>query len=131
MATTETTFQVEPGSELDRLLEQANGAPLVLVRGGVRFRVERESDPTDIWAGYDPEKVLQAFQEAAGAWRNIDTEALKADIRAQRGQDSIGRPDEWGSRPAPERAADGVEPAHSNHSNHSDSNPGKGSQSCR
>jgi hypothetical protein len=91
---TAKTIEVVPGSELDRLLDEANGAPLVLVKDGIRFRVERETDQTDIWAGYDPEKVRQAFRQAAGAWRNIDTEALKADIRAQRGQDSVGRPDE-------------------------------------
>jgi hypothetical protein len=86
------TIEVVPGSELDRLLDEADGAPLVLVRAGVRFRVEREQDPTDIWAGYDPDKVLRVLEETAGSWRGIDTEALIAEIHEQRGQDSVGRP---------------------------------------
>ena len=84
--------EVAPDSELDRLLEETNGVPIVFVKNGVRYRVERESEADDIWANYDPERVLKVLAETAGAWKDIDTEALKADIQAQRGQDSHGRP---------------------------------------
>ena len=86
------TIEVTPGSELDLLLEEANGAPLVFVKNGVRYRVERDDAADYIWANYDPERVRQALRESAGAFASIDTEALKADIREQRGQDSHGRP---------------------------------------
>ena len=92
MVATEKTIEVVPGSELDRLLEEAAGATLVLVKNGRRFRLAPEDAKQDIWATYDPERALQVLAETAGAWKNVDTEALKADIRAQRGQDSHGRP---------------------------------------
>jgi len=92
MIATTRTIEVTPGSELDRFLEEANGTPLVFVKNGVRYRVEREDVADDIWANYDPERVRRALRESAGAFASIDTEALKADIRAQRGQDSHGRP---------------------------------------
>ncbi len=91
------TIEVKPGGELDRLLEEAAGKPLILVKDGARYRLQPESEPTlsdegDIWANYDPERMRQVLAETAGAWKDIDTEALKADIKAQRGQDSFGRP---------------------------------------
>lgn len=98
MVTTERTIEIAPGGELDTLLTaaEADGAQLVLVREGVRYRLEREEaeedTKPDIFANYDPERVRQALRETAGAWKGIDAEALKADIKAQRGQDSIGRP---------------------------------------
>ena len=92
MVTVEKTIEVVAGSELARLLDEAASAPLILVKDGVRFRLHREDAKDDIWANYDPERVKRVLAETAGAWKNIDTEALKADIRAQRGQDSHGRP---------------------------------------
>lgn len=94
MVVTERTIEVTPGSELDRILAEANGARLVLVRDGVRFRIDREGAEPDIWANYDPERVRRALRESAGAFSTIDAEAFKADIKAQRGQDSSGRPAE-------------------------------------
>ena len=82
---------VPPGSELARLLDEADGAPLVLVKDGVRYRLEREDAKDDPWANDDPEQVEQVLAETAGAWKHIDAEALKADVRAQRGH---GRDDD-------------------------------------
>ena len=97
MVTTTRTVAVVPGSELDRALAEAGGNPLVLVRDGQRYRVQRErigSDPADILAGYNPERVQTALAETASGWQNVDPEALIADIHAQLGQDSHGRPDD-------------------------------------
>jgi hypothetical protein len=94
MAITDRTIDVVPGGELDRLLNEADGKPLILVRDGVRFRLQREDPKPDIWANYDPERVLKVLEETAGSWRDIDTEALIAEIHEQRGQDSHGRPGE-------------------------------------
>ena len=90
MVTTTRTVAVVPGSELDRALAEAGGNPLVLVRDGQRYRLQRErigSDSADILAGFDPERVRTALAETAGGWQDADTEALKADIRAARGHD--------------------------------------------
>lgn len=86
------TIAVEPGSELDRLLEEANGAPLILVREGARYRLQAEEASEDIWADYDPERVLRAFEQATGALSHIDREAFIAEMYELRGQDSHGRP---------------------------------------
>ena len=83
MASEPKTIEVEPGSELDRLLDEADEAPLRLVRNGVRYRLDRETE--DIWAGYDPELARESTLAAAGAWKGIvDGEACKAYIRERR-----------------------------------------------
>ena len=92
MIVAERTIEVVPGRELGRLLAEADGKPLILVRDGVRFRVEREDAKPDIWATYDPERVRRALRESAGALSHIDRVAFKAEMRSLRGQDSHGRP---------------------------------------
>src|SRR5207244_1591576 len=82
------TFHVNPGSELDRLLAEADAAPLVLEKGGVRYHVQvtradapaasntlTVADEDDIWAGYDPERVRAALRATAGSWGDLDAEA--------------------------------------------------------
>jgi len=69
------TIKVPPGSEVDRLLDAAEDAPLLLERNGARFRLAKEPDD-DIWAGYDPEKFRTVLEETAGSWADLDTEAL-------------------------------------------------------
>lgn len=79
------TIDIEPGSELDRLLDEAAARPLRLVRGDERFRLESEPAGNDIWAGYDPEKARQGILAAAGSWQNlVDADAFKAYIRERR-----------------------------------------------
>ena len=90
------TVEVEPGSELDRLLDEAAKAPLRLVRNGARFRLVPEDG--DEWAGPDlglaregrspsAEQVARSIagiRKAAGSWKDVDVEALKADLRERR-----------------------------------------------
>lgn len=87
-------IHVDPGSDLDRLLEKAGSHPIVLERRRVRYHLNRESlpiaDENDIWANYDPERALATTRRAAGAWRDVDTEAMK---------EAIYRAREEGSRP--------------------------------
>lgn len=80
--------KVIPGSELDRLLEEAARAPLLLEKDGECYRLEREED---ISHSYDPEAALEGIRAAAGSWKDIDAEALKAYIYRAR---------EKGTRPA-------------------------------
>jgi hypothetical protein len=70
--------------------------PVLVERQGRLYRLAPAAvDPLDDpWANYDPEKALQAWESLRKAriFEGVDVEQLKADIKAQRGQDSIGRP---------------------------------------
>ncbi len=82
--------EVEPGSELDRLLDEAAGAPLTLIKGARRYTVVPQplvtiADSDDIWANYDPEAVREGIRRTAGSWKGlVDAEELKAYIRERR-----------------------------------------------
>lgn len=83
---------VPQGSELAKLLTEAEGMPILLEKDGDLFRLERmENEPKDIFAGYDPNKVKEAVTATAGSWTDLDTDKLIADIYRAR---------EEGSRPA-------------------------------
>ncbi|MGH2534493.1 MAG: hypothetical protein ACRDJW_19675 [Thermomicrobiales bacterium] len=84
------TLRVPAGSEIADLLARAADTPIVLETDGERFRVIREDE--NIWAGYDPAQMRAALKYSAGALAGVDVDALKAELRAQRDQDSIGRP---------------------------------------
>ena len=83
------TIEIEPESQLGTFLEQMTNLPVILVSNGRRFRLA--PDPEDILAGYDPEKVRAAFERAHGLLAGVDVEALKAELREQRGHDRRDR----------------------------------------
>ena len=91
-------YKVNPDSELARRLNEADWQPVILENAGVRYRVMREAGemPTadDPWAHYDAEKVRAAIRASAGTLKGVNRDELLADLRAQRGQDSHGRPAE-------------------------------------
>ncbi len=91
-------YQVNPDSELARRLNEADRQPVVLENAGVRYRVVREAGEIqttdDPWIHYDAEKVRAAIRASAGALKGVDRDELLADLHAQRGQDSHGRPAE-------------------------------------
>jgi hypothetical protein len=75
------TIHVEPGSEIDHLLDQAASGPIDLERRGEHYRLNRvERDVKDIWSGYDPARAIAGMRAAAGSWSDIDAEELKAYI---------------------------------------------------
>lgn len=82
------TIHVDPDSELARALKGADTAPVVLESNGVQFQVMRS--PHDIWADYDPERLLATVRAAAGTLTPEEGEELKALIYRAR---------EEGSRP--------------------------------
>lgn len=83
MVAASKTITVEPGSDLDRLLEEASTTPLVFVKDGQRFLLHQA--PEDIWDRYDPEASIRGIREAAGGWSGlVDAEAFKAYIRERR-----------------------------------------------
>ena len=84
------TVIVRPGGEVGKLLKQADVEPVVVEQDGVRYRVTRE--PDDLFADYDPKAARAALNRVFGLLKGVDTEALKAELRAQREQDSLGRP---------------------------------------
>ena len=87
------TIEVTPGSQLAEALDE--GKLVVLVKDGVRYRVDREDavgPAEDLWADYNPERVRKMLRRTAGSWSGFDIDAFKAEIREQRGQDSHGRP---------------------------------------
>lgn len=74
------TIHVEPGSEVDRLLDEAAAGPIVLERHGERFRLNRVAMNTadDLWTGYSAAQAITNMRAAAGSWSDIDAEELKA-----------------------------------------------------
>jgi len=83
-------------SQLPKVFEKVakRGEKVLVEKDGMLFRLEPEETPKkpDIWANYDPEKVREGLRKSAGALKGVDIEALKRDIRDQRGQDSHDRP---------------------------------------
>ena len=118
MASEPRTIEVEPGSEVDRLLDEATEAPLRLVRGGDEFRLDyvagnRPAIPGERTVGDldgDDESLterlkqppsaeqvarsIEGIRRAAGSWKDIDAEAFKAYIR-ERGRTSSRPPVRW------------------------------------
>lgn len=92
MAHTPTIVHVEPGSALDRALDDVEAKHVVVERRGVRYRLDRigAASDEDIWANYDPEAAIAGMRAAAGSWSDIDAEAFK---------EFIYRAREEGSRP--------------------------------
>jgi hypothetical protein len=45
------------------------------------------SQPTDLWANYDPEEARHAWRASSGVLRDVDVESLLADLKAEREQD--------------------------------------------
>jgi hypothetical protein len=88
------TIQVEPGGELDRLLDEAIEGPIVLERKGIRYRLDRleSEDDKDIWAGYDPEKALAGMEAAAGFLSDEEAERLREYV--YEGRELGTRPDD-------------------------------------
>jgi hypothetical protein len=100
MASEPKTIEVEPGGELDRLLDEARRTPLRLVRGGESFRVNLEEDAQDVWAGYDPELARESARAFSGRIRDAGPEPTE-------GESPI--PDDADRRPSPERVARSIE----------------------
>ncbi|MCC7021332.1 MAG: hypothetical protein IT338_00810 [Thermomicrobiales bacterium] len=88
MAKAPLTITIDPDSELGRALDEAEGEPVVLVRGAARFRITRDAD--DPWADYDPEAVLEGLCEIAGTLTPEEGERMKELI--YRGREEETRP---------------------------------------
>jgi len=89
----EKVIPIEPGSDVDEFLRQADEEPVIALAHGQRFRVVRE--PTND-AGIDgePDRLLANLARIAGLLKDVDVDALREELRQQRGQNSTGRPAE-------------------------------------
>jgi hypothetical protein len=88
MAKEPLTITIDPDSELGRALEETGDEPVVLLRGGTRFRVTR--DPDDPWANYDPQKVRAGLRKFAGMLTPEEGERINETI--YRGREEGTRP---------------------------------------
>jgi len=75
-----------------RIRKQDLGAVVRPVEGKGVAAVDKERDSRDVFVGYDAKQVREALRKSAGALRGLDRERLLGDLRAEREQDSSGRP---------------------------------------
>ena len=68
------------------IVTEADGERIAEVR-----RIDRHA-AVDIWSDYDPEAARAVWRKSAGVLRGVDVAALLTDIKAEREQDSPGRP---------------------------------------
>lgn len=81
------------GPIFDRLKRE--GQPILVEREGELYKLEpQEPKAADLWRHYDADRVRKALRASAGALMGVNRDELQADIRAQRAQDSHGRPGE-------------------------------------
>ncbi len=83
-------IEVDPASELARVLAQAETTTVVLEHDGVAYRLVRDEEP--VAAPRDLERILHNLRRSRGALKGVDTTELLRDLREQREQDSAGRP---------------------------------------
>jgi TPP-dependent 2-oxoacid decarboxylase len=84
--------------ELARYLDRAKNEnkPAEVMIAGNLYRLVPVDDDIQMTdepnANYDPQKMSEAIHAAAGTMKGVNRDELLADLRAERGQDSIGRP---------------------------------------
>jgi hypothetical protein len=92
MAIRASEIDVPSGSELARVIEEAEPSPVHLVKDGVRYRLERavaEEPQDDELSGEDEDEDAK-FARFVGAWKGIGADEMKEMLRRAR---------EEGSRP--------------------------------
>jgi hypothetical protein len=83
-------IKVIPGSDVAKPRDEAAVAPLLLEKDGKLFRLD-QTEEEDFWADYDPSAVDEAITATAGAWADLDGDAVIAAVYRARAE---------GSRPA-------------------------------
>jgi len=86
-------IEISADSETAKLLREADETPAIFVVNGARYRVLREPASAnaandDLWADYDPQRAIDGMLAAAGSWRDVDGEKLKAVFRRWRDEGS-------------------------------------------
>jgi hypothetical protein len=92
MAKEPKKIKVAANSELGKLVDEARRHPVLLEKDGAVYSLTpHSSDPDDLWAGYDPEKVKNALATYGGSWADLAVDPMIAEIYTAR---------ERGTRPA-------------------------------
>jgi hypothetical protein len=87
------TIRVDPDGEIARFLRCADEDAVLVETDGAVFHVTRVPSNRDaLFVKYDVRAVQSALKRSAGAFADFNTAELKQELRAQRQQDSIGRP---------------------------------------
>lgn len=95
MAQAVRRIPINKKSELGRQMDEARraGEQVVLEVNGQAYRLTSQPQTVDDpWKEYDAEKVRQALRRNAGTLKGVDRDALVADLKEQRAQNSHGRP---------------------------------------
>jgi hypothetical protein len=80
MAKERIRMTVNPDTELARVLDEAEreGHSVVLDNDGMTYRIvpddEDEIEPSELWRGYDPARVLEALRAIRGMWHDMDVD---------------------------------------------------------
>jgi hypothetical protein len=90
MAIERDTVRVTAESDLESLLDEAEGAPIFLERRGVLYRLSREPATESIEYEPDPEGVSRTLDATIGSWADLDIDRIIREIYEAR---------EAGSRP--------------------------------
>ena len=96
MLANQKTVTLDPDSDLGRTLRaaQASGEPVVVDIGERRYTlfVAQAEPDRDLFTGYDPQAAIAGLRALDDALADVDRERLMRDLRAQRAQNSSGRP---------------------------------------
>jgi hypothetical protein len=96
MAANSRTIAVAAESELGQTLKAAreSGEPVVVDTGENRYTllVVPAEPEADVFVGYDPQAAIVGLRALNNALAGIEREQLLDDLRAQREQNSAGRP---------------------------------------
>jgi hypothetical protein len=75
---------VPEGSDLAKLLTDAAARPILLEKNGELYRLERMEAEGNTPSPEEVTRSRDGILEAAGSWKDIDTEAFKAYIAERR-----------------------------------------------
>ena len=75
---------VPEGSSLAKLLTDLGSRPILLERNGELYRLERMENKDKAPSPEEVTRSKDGILEAAGSWKDIDTEAFKAYIKDRR-----------------------------------------------
>jgi len=96
MPTSLKTVTVLPESELSLALKvaQMSGEPVVVDTGeGLYTLFVAQTEPSrDVFAHYDPQAAIAGLRALDEAFAGVDRNQLLRDLKAQRAQESQGRP---------------------------------------
>ena len=87
MAIETNTIKVTDDTTLDEVLDAADDHLVRIERDGVVYSLQRTSmNTSDEWDEELAERRRKDLRETAGAWKDLDIEAIRAEFRRRRGR---------------------------------------------